>query len=69
MKRTIKEIYDLIDQKMESARLDLKIARECKTGSLEEETRKNLRIEKLKGEVQAYIDVMALIESSHLMDQ
>lgn len=58
MKRTIKEVYDLIKEKRDNALNDY---RRCK-GEV-------VRPSELKGEIDAYNDVLSLIESSHLLEE
>jgi hypothetical protein len=57
MKRTIKEVYDLIKEKMDNAENELK-----------KEEDKLYRMG-LRGEIEAYKDVLYLIENSHLSEE
>lgn len=64
MKRTLKEVYNLLKQKMENAKIDL-----------EKSQLSNLvfpcieKIFKLQGEIEAYEDAITLIETSHLLEE
>ena len=70
MKRTINEIYDLIKQKIENAERDIQISfntmKEAKNS--EEWLEAKMRSKELKGEVEAYTDILCLIESSGVLD-
>lgn len=59
MKRTIKEVYDLIKEKRDNAEKDYK-----NTGGAE-----IIKASILYGEKTAYEDVLCLIESSHLLEK
>ena len=58
MQRTINEIYELIKQKKENALIDLKL-----------NERNPLKSFNLQGEIDAYTDIICLIESSGLINQ
>lgn len=58
MKRTLKEIYELIQQKKENALNDL--------NSYAPKTPAEFM--KLKGEIEAYTDVLVLIETSEVLE-
>ena len=64
MQRTLKEMRNLLKQKVESAKIDL-----------EKSQLSNLvfpcieKIFKLQGEIEAYEDAITLIETSHLLEE
>ena len=64
MQRTLKEVRNLLKQKVENAKIDL-----------EKSQLSNLvfpcieKIFKLQGEIEAYEDAIALIETSHLLEE
>ena len=64
MQRTLKEVHNLLKQKVENARIDL-----------EKSQLSNLvfpcteKIFRLQGEIEAYEDVITLIETSHLLEE
>lgn len=60
MKRTINEIYNLLLQKQENALNDL-------TGEQLRKYPSNKKILKLQGEIEAYTDVINLIETSQVL--
>ena len=60
MKRTINEIYNLLLQKKENASNDL-------TGEQLRKYPSNKKILKLQGEIEAYTDVIVLIETSEVL--
>lgn len=60
MKRTIKEIYDLINQKIESAKNSYH-AEKMKPYS------SNKKCCELQGEIEAYTDVKILLETSEVL--
>ena len=60
MKRTINEIYNLLLQKQENALNDL-------TGEQLRKYPSNKKILKLQGEIEAYTDVINLIETSEVL--
>lgn len=60
MKRTIKDIHDLIEQKIENAQNNVIHERNRKYPS-------NKNILRLQGEIEAYQDVLNLIETSELL--
>ena len=61
MKRTLKEIYELIKEKYKNANADM-------LRTLDEKVRDNQKLYQLKGEVLAYYDVLLLIESSEVLE-
>ena len=71
MKRTIEEVMNLLEQKRESAINKLKMEQE----RIKKEWGKgliltiNINVEYIKGEIDAYTDVMCLIASSHLLEK
>lgn len=64
MQRTLKEVHNLLKQKMENVKIDL-----------EKSQLSNLvfpcveKIFKLQGEIEAYEDAITLIETSHLLEE
>lgn len=69
MKRTIQEVMDLLEQKRESAKLDMKRYYEnLKTVKDQVSFVSRDNINRLSGEYDAYTDVICLIASSHLLD-
>lgn len=64
MQRTLKEVRNLLKQKVENAKIDL-----------EKSQLSNLvfpcieKIFKLQGEIEAYEDAITLIETSHLLEE
>ena len=70
MKRTINEIYELIKEKKENAERDRQISyntvEEAKNS--EEYLNAKMRSKELKGEIDAYTDVICLIESSQVLE-
>lgn len=60
MKRTIKDIRDLIEQKIENAQNNVMYERNRQYPS-------NKKILKLQGEIEAYQDILILIETSELL--
>ena len=60
MKRTINEIYNLLLEKQENALNDL-------TGEQLRKYPSNKKILKLQGEIEAYTDVINLIETSQVL--
>lgn len=65
MKRTISEVIDLIKQKKENAESNLAYINNLYPGSLE----KMLTKGEIIGTIKAYTDILALLESSHLVEQ
>lgn len=61
MKRTINEIYNLLLEKQENALNDL-------TGEQLRKYPSNKKILKLQGEIEAYTDVINLIETSQVLE-
>lgn len=62
MKRTINDIYNLINEKLENAQNDL----------YREKTRiypNNKKTLKLEGEIEAYEDIKILIETSRILNE
>ena len=59
-KRSIKEVYDLIKEKKDNTERDIEIA--ILVGD-------RLDMDNLVGEVDAYNDILNLIESSHLLEE
>lgn len=57
MKRTIKEVYDLIKEKQYNSQM----------GSIKETFKKDKLL--CLGQSQAYQDVLSLLESSHLLEK
>lgn len=75
MKRTIQEIYELIKQKKESAERDLKRTKklidEEEWDYMEDEGKHSNNVVKyanIRGEIEAYTDVLCLIESRGVLD-
>ena len=70
MKRTINEIYELIKQKRENAERDRQISyniiEEAKNS--EEYLDAKMHSKELTGEIDAYTDVICLIESSQVLE-
>jgi len=71
MKRTIEEVMDLLEQKRENAKNMLDGIRkqrekDWKAGRI---ACHNLQEDVLKGEYDAYTDVICLIASSHLLEK
>jgi len=64
MKRTIQEVYEIIKEKRENARIDLE-----RIFNVDGKPSDIARQYKTIGYIEAYTDVIALIESSHLIDQ
>ena len=63
MRRTIKEVRDLIKEKIENAKIDLE------RNQLTNHVFPNqVKIARLEGEIDAYNDVLTLIETSHLLE-
>lgn len=64
MQRTLKEVHNLLKQKVENAKIDL-----------EKSQLSNLvfpcteKIFRLQGEIEAYEDTITLIETSHLLEE
>ena len=64
MQRTLKEVLNLLKQKVENTKIDL-----------EKSQLSNLvfpcteKIFRLQGEIEAYEDAIALIETSHLLEE
>ena len=64
MKRTLKEVLNLLKQKVENTKIDL-----------EKSQLSNLvfpcieKIFRLQGEIEAYEDAITLIETSHLLEE
>lgn len=69
--RTIQELYELIKQKKENATNDFKRQQLEQLKKGEEEQRvilPTLQMARLKGEIEAYTDVLILIESSGVLE-
>lgn len=67
MKRTIEEVVDLLEQKRENAKLEIdRLYLKAKKSNQILEIDKVVR---LKGEYDAYTDVIYLIASSHLLNR
>ena len=64
MQRTLKEVFNLLKQKVENTKIDL-----------EKSQLSNLvfpcieKIFRLQGEIEAYEDAITLIETSHLLEE
>ena len=68
--RTLQEIYELIKQKKENAERDLETTRPkalIEKNDAEYELL-IMKLKELKGEIEAYTDVLCLIESSGVLD-
>lgn len=70
MKRTISECIDLIKQKKESAeRTIIKLTNDLSPETLGFREKEEKFIARSVGYVEAYTDILALLESSHLVEQ
>ena len=70
MKRTINEIYELIKQKKENAERDIQISFNTMEDARDSEEWLDAKMhsKELKGEIEAYTDVICLIESSMVLE-
>ena len=70
MKRTISEVIDLIKQKKESAEKTLiKLTNDLSPETLAFREKEEKFIARKVGYVEAYTDILALLETSHLVEQ
>ena len=68
MKRTINEIYELIEQKKENAERDRERTLQ-EIRNIKDYDGNILKNERIKGEVDAYVDVLILIETSGVLER
>ena len=69
MKRTIEEVMDILEQKRENVQIELdRIYKEAKNKNSSVLIPANM-LNRLRGEYDAYTDVICLIASSHLLNR